>query len=105
MVVACGAGSLTGIVKVQTMEAVKSVAKACFLGAFFFGFAGLLVGGLLALVIWPGSNLGPPVGAAYGFFSGILTGLVLGFVFGLVRSTCSKAHLKRDGCERHAGAP
>jgi hypothetical protein len=84
------------------METVKYVAKVCFLGAFFFGFAGLLVGGLLALVIWPGSNLGPPVGAGYGAFWGALTGLVLGFVFGLVRSTCSRAHLKRDGCKRHA---
>jgi hypothetical protein len=67
------------------MHAIKTIAKFAFLGAFLLGFVGLFIGGVAALFIWPGSNLGPPVGAVYGLGIGILAGGVLGCAFGLVR--------------------
>jgi len=72
--------------------------KATFLGAFFLGLIGLGVGGVAALFIWPGSNLGPPVGALYGLFIGILLGSILGFVFGEVRS--SKPRVAHENPEK-----
>jgi hypothetical protein len=67
------------------MHAIKTIARFALLGAFLLGFAGLLIGGVAALFIWPGSNLGPPVGAVCGLGIGILAGGVLGCVFGVVR--------------------
>ena len=69
----------------HAMRAIKTIVKPTFLGAFFLGFIGLCVGGVAALFIWPGSNLGPPVGALYGLFIGIFLGSVIGFVVGVVR--------------------
>ena len=75
--------------------------KATFLGVFFLGLIGLGVGGVAALFIWPGSNLGPPVGALYGLFYGTLLGSILGFVFGEVRSYKSRVlHEKTEKAER-----
>ena len=67
------------------MDAIKTILKATFLGAFFLGFGGGLVGGVAALFIWPTSNLGPPVGAIEGALIGIALGVLAGFTFGLVR--------------------
>ena len=55
------------------------------------GFSGIFVGAIVAMVIWPGSNLGAPVGMVYGFFWGALVGAMLGFGFGLVRLLAFKA--------------
>lgn len=52
---------------------------------FALGLIGLLVGGVAALFIWPGSNMGPPVGAIYGLVIGLPLGLAGGLIFGIVR--------------------
>ena len=102
----CCAGALgpawlhSGLV-CQAMHAIKTIIKATFLGAFFLGFLGLGVGGVAAAFIWPGSNLGPPVGAIYGVLLGILLGSVIGLVFGIVRSLKPRvAHGNPEKIER-----
>ena len=66
------------------MQTLKSIVKATLQGALPFGFIGIFAGAVVAMIVWPGSNLGPPVGMAYGLFWGAGAGALLGFVFGVV---------------------
>jgi hypothetical protein len=84
------------------MHAIKTIIKATFLGAFILGFIGMAVGGVGALFIWPGSNLGPPVGAVYGLVIGVLVGFVLGLAFGAVRSL--KPRSTHENPQKNEGA-
>ena len=83
------------------MHALKTIIKATFLGAFLLGFIGMGVGGVGSLFIWPGSNLGPPVGAAYGLVIGVSIGFLLGLVFGVVRSL--KPRLAHENPQKNDG--
>ena len=71
--------------ELYVMDAIKTILKATFLGAFFLGVGGGFVGAVAALFIWPTSNLGPPVGAIEGGLIGVTIGILAGFTFGLVR--------------------
>lgn len=71
-------------------------------GAVACGIAGIFVGGVAAGFIWPGSNLGPPVGMVYGAIAGAIVGAILGFGFGLRRLLWSKPHPTSDSSEGHA---
>jgi gas vesicle protein len=83
------------------MQAVKTIVKTTFLWAFVLGFAGIWVGAVAAIFIWPNSNLGPPVRALYGIFIGILLGAIIGFVIGIVRSRTPRvAHQNPEKMER-----
>ena len=82
---ASGAMPLVKVVNMPRHTGIKIIIKAMFLGAFFLGLIGLGAGGVAAVLIWPGSNLGPPVGAVYGLLIGIMLGAALGCIFGLVR--------------------
>ena len=46
---------------------------------------GVYGGLILGNVIWPGANLGPPAGMAYGLATGIFAGVIHGFVTGLLQ--------------------
>ena len=70
----------------QGMQSFKSILKAMLRGTVLLGFGGIFVGAIVAMVIWPGSNSGPPAGMVYGFIWGALVGAMLGFGFGVVRS-------------------
>ena len=78
------------------MDAIKTILKATFLGAFCLGFGGGLIGAEAALFIWPTSNLGPPVGAIEGSLIGAALGVLAGFTFGLVRVF---SHKRKAGAE------
>ena len=65
-------------------EGFALVLKRTFLWGFFCGFGSMHLGGLLAEIIWPASNLGPPVGMLYGLFWGTSGGVILGFALGLM---------------------
>jgi hypothetical protein len=71
---------------------IKSMIK----GALACGVAGIFVGGAAAGFIWPGSNLGPPVGMVYGVIAGAVVGAILGFGFGVRRVLSSKPHSSSD---------
>jgi hypothetical protein len=98
---ACAAIGQFGV-KVPAMHAIKSIAKSMFLGAFVLGLMGGFVGGVAALFIWPGSNLGPPVGAIYGVFWGVVAGAVLGFAWGMMRMFKSGPRVSEPNCNAKA---
>jgi hypothetical protein len=69
----------------QGMQPLKRILKVMLRGTLLLGFAGIFVGAIVAMVLWPGSNLGPPMGMVYGFIWGALVGALLGFGFGVFR--------------------
>ena len=71
-------------------------------GAVACGIIGIFVGGLAAVFIWPGSNLGPPVGMVYGAIGGAIFGAILCLAFGLKRLLSSKSRTESDNSESHA---
>jgi hypothetical protein len=78
-------GCIAFLAGVRGWGAIKTIVKATFGGALFFGFVGGFVGAVAALIIWPSSNLGPPVGAIYGVLIGVPIGVLSGFILGLKR--------------------
>jgi hypothetical protein len=76
------------------VNGVKTIIKAVFLGAFFLGCCGGFIGAIAALVIWPTSNLGTPMGGIEGAAIGILIGVLIGFIVGLRRVFTEKRKLK-----------
>jgi cbb3-type cytochrome oxidase subunit 1 len=87
------------------MQPLKSIIKAMLRGALLFGLVGIFVGAVVAMIVWPDSNLGPPVGMVYGLFWGVVTGAVLGFVFGVVRVSALKHGVAHENSENITKAP
>ena len=77
---------------------IKSIIK----GAVACAVAGVFVGGVAALLLWPGSNLGPPVGMFYGAIWGAIVGAILGLAFGLKRLLSSKPRTVSDNADSDA---
>ena len=86
---------------VGAMQAIKTLFKSAFLGAFLMAFAGFCFGGVAALFIWPGSNLGPPFGAIYGLGIGLVAGAIGGLALGVVRlqRRSSAEHREKNGSQ------
>src|ERR1043166_2653641 len=82
-----GAGSVSRNVKMWVLFVIKSIIK----GAVACAVAGVFVGGVAALLLWPGSNLGPPVGMFYGAIWGAIVGAILGLAFGVKPLLSSKS--------------
>jgi hypothetical protein len=81
------------------MLPLKSIVKRTLNGALLFAAIGIFVGAMVAIIIWPGSNLGPPVGLVYGFFWGAVVGGVLGFVYAMIRLTIWKPPVAHEHLE------
>jgi hypothetical protein len=73
------------------MRTISVILKAIFRCAFVVGLAGSFAGGVAALFIWPGSNLGPPIGAMYGLAFGGVTGAAVGLGWGILLLFNSKS--------------
>jgi hypothetical protein len=93
--------SVTSIVKAQPMVPLRSIVKGTLNGALLFAVIGIFVGAVVAIIIWPGSNLGPPVGMVYGFFWGALVGVVLGFVYAIIRLYIWKPPVAHEYLDNH----
>jgi len=87
------------------MQPLKTIIKAILRGALLFGVIGIFVGAVVAMIIWPDSNLGPPVGMVYGLFWGVVAGAVLGFMFGVVRVSAMQHGVAHENSEDSTKAP
>ncbi|HWC61367.1 MAG TPA: hypothetical protein VHC44_16865 [Verrucomicrobiae bacterium] len=85
------------------MNTLKTILIATFLGAFFLGLGGGLIGGVAGLYIWPNANLGPPVGAIEGAGIGIALGVLGGLIFGLLRVFARKQKARGDDLRNEKG--